>query len=442
MLTLGIAGDTMTIVDLPDGLHENILRFLSVHSPDHLSLAFTCRQLLQEVKSFSKKKLDRISREHDVDDDWLYRAGMQAVVASQQEAGWYISSSVSQRRMLRSAYRTHIHSLGTDLSHKWTGILCLAMHPDGKRILSGGNGREGDSTIVRLWDVQAKRCIRSFVGHSISADSVSFSAGSAISQAWEDNNLRIWDLNNGTCRHSVEVYLGIGKHAASNEEVFVPNLGDEDGVIDAINIHTGVIRSSPRQSWCTHNVPSIELHLCGDFLLAAASHHGENYENEEATEQSARKAGIYVLDRSSLELMNHVTGVYKWIKIAANGDVVSEKTDGSFDVFQLDDDRLAFRTSFQRRPSSALYDFSLQSILLVHNSRAYVNSRGGPNSCIEVYNILTGELERTLWYPSRRIDSTLNADCLVAGKKELYCGFNCGGSMPNVISAIKVYLLD
>jgi hypothetical protein len=82
----------MTLLDLPDALHENILRFLSVHSPDHLSLAFTCRQLLQEVESFSKKELDRISREHDVDDDWLYRAGMQAVVAGQQKAGWYISS--------------------------------------------------------------------------------------------------------------------------------------------------------------------------------------------------------------------------------------------------------------------------------------------------------------------------------------------------------------
>jgi hypothetical protein len=77
------------LLELPDALRENILRFLSVHSPDHLSLACSCGQLLQEVEAFSKKELGRITREHDVDDDWLYRAGMQSVVAGQQKAGWY-----------------------------------------------------------------------------------------------------------------------------------------------------------------------------------------------------------------------------------------------------------------------------------------------------------------------------------------------------------------
>jgi WD40 repeat protein len=177
-----------------DALRENILRFLSVHSSDHLSLTCTCRQLLQEVEIFSQKELDRITREHNVDDDWLYRAGMQAVLAGQQGAGWYIPSSVSQRRMLRSAYQTHIYSLGTDPSQAWTGVLDLAMHPDGKRILSGGHWSDGGS-VVRLWDIQAKRCIRSFVVHSSYVDAVSFSAGCAISQAWEESNLRIWDLS-------------------------------------------------------------------------------------------------------------------------------------------------------------------------------------------------------------------------------------------------------
>jgi hypothetical protein len=128
----------MMLLELPDALRENIMRFSSVHSPDFLSLACTCRQLLQEVEAFSKKELDRITREHNVDDDWLYRAGMQAGATGQQQDGWYIPSSVSQRRMLRSAYRIHIYSLGTDPSQEWTGVIGLAMHPDGKRMLSGG----------------------------------------------------------------------------------------------------------------------------------------------------------------------------------------------------------------------------------------------------------------------------------------------------------------
>lgn len=90
---------------------------------------------------------------------------------------------------------------------------------------------------------------------------------------WEENNLRIWDLSYGTCRHSVEVELGIGKHAASNEEVFVPNNdANEDGVINAINIHTGVIRCIPRQAWCTSNV-TVELSLSGNLLLAVIPYH-------------------------------------------------------------------------------------------------------------------------------------------------------------------------
>jgi WD40 repeat protein len=426
----------MMLLELPDALRENILRFSSIHAPDHLALACTCRQLLQEVETFSKKELDRIKREHDVDDDWLYRAGMQALATGQQEAGWYIPSSISHRRMLRSAYRTHIYSLGTDPSQEWTGVISLAMHPDGKRMLSGGHGNERDSTVLRLWDIQAKRCIRSFIGHSTYVDSVCFSAGYVTSQAWEEGNLRIWDLSNGTCRHSIEVNLHVGKHAASNEEVFVPNNGDEDdedGTIDAINIHTGVIRSSPRQAWCTER---IELHLCGNFLLAAVPD-----DDPDTAEEGAHKAGIYVLDRSSLELMNHVAGSYSCIKSAANGDVVAKKAyDGRFEVFHLVDDRLVFRTSFERCCTHTHQNY--ESILLVHNSKAYIH-QAGPASCIEVYNILTGDLERTLWHPPGRVDVGQFPRCLVAGKKELFCGFNTSaGRIRNATSAIKVYLLD
>jgi WD40 repeat protein len=318
------------------------------------------------------------------------------------------------------------------------------MHPDGKRMLSGGHGREGDSTILRLWDVQAKRCIRSFVGHSIYADTVSFSAGCAVSQAWEEKNLRTWDLSTGTCRHTLEVELSVGKHAASNEEVFVPNMGVEDGGIDAINIHTGVIRSSPRYRWCMGH-ESVELNLCGNFLLAAVPHDADNYENEKAKKKAARKAGIYILDRSSLEVMNYVSGEYLCINGAANGDVVAEKVDGRFDVFRLDNHRLVFRTSFQRRlsqnDSSSTF---FHPFLLVHNSRAYVNSYDeSPAPCTEIYNIMTGDLERTLWHtPPRCRERAHSPHCFVAGKKELFCGFNSDSEISNALSAIRVYLLE
>jgi hypothetical protein len=185
---------------------------------------------------------------------------------------------------------------------------------------------------------------------------------------------------------------------------------------------------------------TVELHLCGNFLVAAVPQEPD-YEDEEDEET---QKGIYILDRSSLELMNHFPGNYVCINIAANGDVVAEKAeDGLFDVFRLDDEHLVFHTSFQRRPSQndridrRNINLSI-SILLVHNSRAYVSSwREGPVSCTEVYNILTGDLERTLWHPNRS-----SAFCLVAGKKDLFFGFNCDSSIYKALSAIKVNLLD
>jgi hypothetical protein len=231
-----------------------------------------------------------------------------------------------------------------------------------------------------------------------------------------------WDMP--TLLYSVTFDVNAGKHAASIEEEFVPNLGEAggNGAIDAINIHTGVIRSSPRQAWCTVDT-RVELHLCGDFLFAAALLGPDELDEE-------GKAGIYIFYRSSLELTNHVAGKYVYIKSAANGDVVAEKAqDGRFDVFQLDDDRLVFRTSFQRRPPQDDRHNQYEPIFLVHNTRAYVHSdREGPASCIEVYNILTGDLERSLWYPNPSLAGACDATCLVAVKKELFCGFNSGSS--------------
>jgi WD40 repeat protein len=437
--TPSITGDIM-MLQLPEALRKNILRFLPVHSSDHLSLAFTCRQLLQDVKAFSKNELDRITREHDVNDDWIYRDGMQAVVAGQHVARWLIPPSVSQRRMLWSAYRTHIYSLGTDPSQEWTGVLDLAMHPNGERLPSGGHGHEFGSTSVRLWDVRAKRCIRSFVGHRGSVNNVYFCAGNAATDSWEgEDDFRFWDLDNGTCQHSFEMKLGPGTLAAYNEEVFAPYPGEENGAIIAIGIDGEDFRSNLcRRSWCTDNMAGVHLYLCGDFLLAAVP--CGDYDDEGVREL----AGIYLLDRSSLEEMKHVPGVYGCINSATNGDVVAEKADGSFDVFQLDADHIVKHHSFQRHPSSEPSNFRLKSILLVHNSRAYVQSnRDGPECCIEVYNIFSGGLERTLLYPLRSLDGAYIPECLVASETELFCGFNMGdSSISNAFSAIKVYLLD
>jgi hypothetical protein len=112
--------------------------------------------------------------------------------------------------------------------------------------------------------------------------------------------------------------------------------------------------------------------------------------------------------------MNYAAGRCLCIKSTANGDVVAERADERFDVFQLDGDRLIFRTSFQRR---ALTQNSQNEslIFLVHNSRAYVHQQGPANST-EVYNIVTGDLERTLWHPYQSRDGAIC--CLLGCRQE------------------------
>lgn len=94
---------------------------------------------------------------------------------------------------------------------------------------------------------------------------------------------------------------------------------------------------------------SVQLHLCRDMLIAAVpfdTRHYEDEEDKEAEEDGIRKAGIYILYPSSLEVMKHVAGIYLCISSAANGDIVAENADGRYEVFQLDANCLVFRTSF------------------------------------------------------------------------------------------------
>jgi hypothetical protein len=87
-------------------------------------------------------------------------AGMQAVLAGQQGAGWYIPVGFSATYAFHAIERIYTHRNGSFLQ-AWTGVLDLAMHPDVAGILSGGI--EMSSPVVRLGI--SRRCIRSFVGH-------------------------------------------------------------------------------------------------------------------------------------------------------------------------------------------------------------------------------------------------------------------------------------
>lgn len=84
-------------------------------------------------------------------------------------------------------------------------VYCVAISKDGTKVISGGK-----DNIVRLWDVNSKKVIGVFNGHTGPVRSVSFSddESKALSSS-EDKTIRIWDLNNKNQRHN----RIIGKHS-------------------------------------------------------------------------------------------------------------------------------------------------------------------------------------------------------------------------------------
>ena len=88
-------------------------------------------------------------------------------------------------------------------------IHSVAFSPDGKLLASGGERKykadEGKKTTIYIWDFDSKELIRTFLGHDLRVNALTFSPdGQTLASGSNDNTVRLWNVNSGKQLHIME----------------------------------------------------------------------------------------------------------------------------------------------------------------------------------------------------------------------------------------------
>ena len=79
-------------------------------------------------------------------------------------------------------------------------VQCVAISPDGRRVVSGSS----DKTL-KVWDVETGKCVATLEGHSAWVIGVAvFPDGQRVVSGSWDNTLKVWDLATGECLATLE----------------------------------------------------------------------------------------------------------------------------------------------------------------------------------------------------------------------------------------------
>lgn len=108
-----------------------------------------------------------------------------------------------------------------------SAVKALAMTPDGKRLVSGG-----DDQRVILWDLLRGQPLRAFRGHEHFVSSVALRSDGQLllSGSW-DRSVRVWDARKGQCVAELRGHTGIVTCLAMRDDGSVAVSGSWDGTL-------------------------------------------------------------------------------------------------------------------------------------------------------------------------------------------------------------------
>jgi WD40 repeat protein len=148
----------------------------------------------KQIHSFPGYEFAAISR-----DDRLVATG-----GTHNEAELWDAATGKQ---IRSFIGPHTDSKDEEVRLLDADVWAVALSPDGRTVLTGSGGIFDRSDFAaRLWDVASGRLIRTFIGHTSSILSATFSPdGSSVLTGSDDNTARLWDVATG---QQIRVFKG------------------------------------------------------------------------------------------------------------------------------------------------------------------------------------------------------------------------------------------
>jgi len=107
--------------------------------------------------------------------------------------------SVAERMLLRAAparaSAAPVDLFKLTLKGHLSAVTCVAISPDGRRVVSGSR----DKTL-KVWDVATGKCLATLKGHSNSVCSVAISPdGRRVASGSYDETVKVWDVATGEC---------------------------------------------------------------------------------------------------------------------------------------------------------------------------------------------------------------------------------------------------